>query len=100
MGDNIRVVGDQERRGCSSSWCTATPQRAEETNMLPFLVGLLLGILLGAIPINLPNGMQSSWAAPAGRFIVSLLVGHFGGLGPLRAVCARRRQEPAAASWG
>ena len=52
--------------------------------MLPFLIGLLAGILLGSIPINLPNGLQVKLGSAGGAFLVSLLVGHFGGIGPLR----------------
>ena len=52
--------------------------------MLPFLAGLLFGILLGAIPITLPNGVQVRLGSAGGAFLVSLLVGHFGGIGPLR----------------
>jgi putative transport protein len=52
--------------------------------MIPFLVGLLLGITLGTIPLNLPNGLQVKLGTAGGAFIVSLLVGHFGHIGPLR----------------
>jgi putative transport protein len=52
--------------------------------MVPFLIGLLLGILLGVIPINLPNGITIRLGAAGGAFLVSLRVGHFGGIGRLR----------------
>lgn len=84
MGDNIRVVGDKSAVQEFIRLVHGRPHKAEETNMLPFLVGLLLGILLGAIPINLPNGLQVKLGSAGGAFLVSLLVGHFGGLGPLR----------------
>ncbi len=38
----------------------------------------------GVIPINLPNGVQVRLGTAGGAFLVSLIVGHFGGLGPLR----------------
>lgn len=84
MGDNIRVVGDRRAVERFVELVHGQPHRAEETNMLPFLVGLLLGILLGSIPITLPNGLELRLGATGGAFIVSLVVGHFGGLGPLR----------------
>jgi putative transport protein len=84
MGDNIRVVGDHLAVEHFVELVHGHPRRAEETNMLPFLVGLLLGILLGSIPIQLPNGLELRLGAAGGAFIVSLVVGHFGGLGPLR----------------
>ena len=84
MGDNIRVVGEKTAVDAFVRLVHGHPRRASETNMLPFLAGLLLGILLGAIPINLPNGIEVRLGSAGGAFIVSLLVGHFGGLGPLR----------------
>lgn len=84
MGDNIRVVGDRRAVERFVELVHGHPRRAEETNMLPFLIGLLMGILLGSIPITLPNGLELRLGAAGGAFIVSLVVGHFGGLGPLR----------------
>jgi putative transport protein len=84
MGDHIRVVGDKGAVEAFTSLVHRHPQKAEETNMLPFLFGLLLGVGLGSIPINLPNGMQVKLGTAGGAFLVSLLVGHFGGIGPLR----------------
>jgi putative transport protein len=52
--------------------------------MVPFLVGLLLGIAAGLVPIRLPNGLEMRLGVAGGAFLVSLLVGHFGGIGPLR----------------
>ncbi len=84
MGDNIRVVGDKTAVQEFVRLVHGRPHKAEETNMLPFLIGLLLGILLGSIPINLSNGLEVRLGSAGGAFLVSLLVGHFGGIGPLR----------------
>jgi putative transport protein len=84
MGDNLRVVGDKAAVEEFVRLVHGHPQRADETQMLPFLIGLLLGVILGAIPINLPNGIQVKLGSAGGAFLVSLLVGHFGGIGPLR----------------
>jgi putative transport protein len=84
MGDHIRVVGDKDAVQEFVRLVHGRPHKAEETNMLPFLAGLLFGILLGAIPITLPSGVQVRLGSAGGAFLVSLLVGHFGGIGPLR----------------
>lgn len=84
MGDTIRVVGDRAAAERFVQLVHAHPQRKEETSMLPFLIGLLLGILVGSIPVNLPNGLQIHLGSAGGAFLVSLVVGHYGGLGPLR----------------
>jgi putative transport protein len=84
MGDNIRVVGDKAAVDEFVRLVHGRPHKAEETNMLPFLFGLLLGILVGSIPINLSNGLEVRLGSAGGAFLVSLLVGHFGGIGPLK----------------
>ena len=84
MGDNIRVVGDRSAVEAFVKLVHGAPRKADETNMVPFLIGLLLGILVGTIPLNFPNGMQVKLGSAGGAFLVSLLVGHFGGIGPFR----------------
>lgn len=84
MGDNIRVVGDKVAVEEFVRLVHGSARKAEETNMLPFLAGLFGGILLGSIPIDLSNGLRVSLGTAGGAFLVSLLVGHFGGIGPLR----------------
>jgi putative transport protein len=84
MGDQIRVVGDRDAVQVFVKLIHGAPKRAEETNMVPFLIGLVLGIVVGSIPINLPNGMTLKLGMAGGAFIVSLLVGHFGKIGPFR----------------
>jgi len=84
MGDNIRVVGDKSAVEEFVRLVHGRARKAEETNMLPFLIGLLLGIFVGAIPIHLPNSIQIKLGSAGGAFLVSLLVGHFGGIGALR----------------
>lgn len=84
MGDHIRVVGERAAVEIFARLVQGDSRKADETNMIPFLTGLLLGIAVGVIPINLPNGIQIRLGAAGGAFIVSLLVGHFGGVGPFR----------------
>jgi putative transport protein len=84
MGDNIRIVGDQGAVETFARLVQGSPRKADETNMLPFLIGLLLGILVGAIAVPLPNGITLKLGSAGGAFVVGLLIGHFGGIGPLR----------------
>jgi putative transport protein len=83
MGDVLRVVG--ERAAVDGfAQVIGSARRADETNMLPFLAGLLLGITVGLIPFNLSSGIEIKLGIAGGAFIVSLLAGHFGRIGPLR----------------
>ncbi len=84
MGDHIRVVGDKSAVENFTRLVQGSPHKADETNMLPFLIGLLLGILVGSIPVHLPNDITIKLGSAGGAFIVGLLIGHFGGIGPLR----------------
>lgn len=84
MGDTIRVVGDRAAVEAFVKLVTGAPRKADETNMVPFLIGLLVGAALGLIPIPLPNGMTVKLGMAGGAFIVSLLVGHFGRIGSFR----------------
>jgi len=84
MGDNIRVVGDKEAVNHFTRLVHGPRHKADETNMLPFLIGLLLGVLVGSITIPLPNGIMVKLGTAGGAFIVGLLIGHFGGIGPLK----------------
>jgi putative transport protein len=52
--------------------------------MTAFLIGLLLGILVGLVPLRLPNGLEIKLGIAGGAFLVSLMVGHFGRIGPFR----------------
>ena len=84
LGDTVRVVGVRASVEQFAALASREHRRIEETNMVPFLLGLVLGILVGEIPFPLPNGMVIRLGAAGGAFLVSLLVGHFGRIGPFR----------------
>lgn len=84
MGDHIRVVGEQVAVEDFVRLVHGSPHKVDETNMVPFLIGLLAGIALGIVPISLPSGFEIRLGSAGGAFLVSLLVGHFGRIGPFR----------------
>ena len=87
IGDHIRIVGDKSAVEAFAHLAhgdsNGAARKADETNMLPFLAGLLLGIGLGAIPINLGNGIEMRLGSAGGAFLSSLIIGHFGRIGSL-----------------
>lgn len=84
MGDTLVVVGERSAVAGFVKVVDPGKGKADETNMVPFLVGLVLGIGLGAIPVDLPGGMTLKLGSAGGAFLVSLLLGHFGKIGRLR----------------
>lgn len=84
LGDTLRVVGEEPSVVQFAKLVSGDAQRIEETNMVPFLIGLVLGIGLGLVPFHLPNGMTIKLGAAGGAFLVSLILGHFGRIGPFR----------------
>lgn len=84
IGDTMRVVGERESVEAFAKVADAGHHKPDETNMVPFLIGLVAGVAVGSIPIQLPNGMSVKLGMAGGAFVISLLVGHFGGIGPFR----------------
>ena len=84
LGDTLRVVGDSTALDEFSHLVCGDARKIDETNMVPFLIGILLGIVVGLIPIPLGGGMSIKLGAAGGALIVSLLLGHFGRIGPFR----------------
>ncbi len=84
LGDTARVVGVQASVTQFAALASREGHRVEETNMVPFLLGLVIGILVGAIPFQLPSGIVVRLGSAGGAFLVSLLLGHLGRIGPFR----------------
>jgi putative transport protein len=84
LGDSLRIVGDQAAVDQFARLASGDARKVDETNMVPFLVGLMLGVAVGLIPFRLPNGLTIKLGAAGGAFLASLLLGHFGRIGSLR----------------
>ena len=84
VADSLRVVGERLDVDAFGQFVTGDARHAQETSMLSYLVGLVLGIVLGLIPIQLASGVEIKLGIAGGAFLVSLLVGHFGRIGKLR----------------
>ncbi len=84
LGDTLRVVGDETALTEFALLVSRDARKIDETNMVPFLIGILLGIIVGLIPIPLGGGMSIKLGTAGGALMVSLLLGHFGRVGPFR----------------
>jgi putative transport protein len=84
IGDGLHVVGERLDVQEFIKKAGGDTHKAQETNMLPYLIGLVLGIGVGLVPFHLASGMEVKLGISGGAFLVSLLIGHFGRIGRLR----------------
>lgn len=84
IGDNIRVVGNDKSVEAFTELVQGSEQQPDETNLIPFLFGLWLGIMIGIIPVHLRGGMILTLGFAGGTYLVGLIVAHFGRIGPFR----------------
>ncbi len=80
-GDGIRVVGEKSAVEAFVRRAQGSPRKAMETSIVPYLGGLLAGVLVGLVPVPVGQGVTLKLGMAGGVFIVSLLIGHFGKIG-------------------
>lgn len=80
-GDVLRVVGRRADIKEFSQWIGGEEQRLDETNLLTFAAGIVIGALIGTLTIPYLN---TRVGIGAGTFVAGLLLGHLGYLGPAR----------------
>ncbi len=79
VGDRVMVVGTQESIAKVESFLGNTLKRLNEPHLFTIFVGILLGILVGSIPIHFPNmPMPAKLGLAGGPLIVAILLGRFG----------------------
>lgn len=83
-GDGIRVVGEKGAVEAFVRRAQGSPRKAMETSMVPYLIGLLGGVLIGLVPIPMGQGLTLKLGMAGGVFITSLVIGHFGKIGPFQ----------------
>jgi len=81
-GDMVRVVSLRERQQELSEFFGDSYRALSEIDVLTFGIGLVLGLLLGNIPVPLPGGTEFRLGIAGGPLIVSLILGYRGRTGP------------------
>lgn len=76
-GDGVKATADAEKKQGKPLFSV------EEFGLLPVSLGILAGIVLGAVTIPMPGGSSFSLGNTGGPLIVALILGHFGRLGRL-----------------
>jgi putative transport protein len=84
IGDWIRIVGNPEDCSAFAAFVGQNAKRIHETSILPFSIGIVLGVILAYFPISLPGGISIRLGLAGGPLFVGIVMGHFGGIGRLR----------------
>lgn len=83
-GDVLRAVGAKRDISALTALIGREERRLDETSMIPLAAGIALGAAVGHIPIPMPGGLQTQLGVGGGAFVVGLILGYLGHLGPLR----------------
>ena len=81
IGDSARIVGDREDCERFIKDAGQHEKHIQETNILNFTSGIVLGSILGFTPIELPGGITLRLGLAGGPLFVALLFSHFGRIG-------------------
>ncbi|MBN1118494.1 MAG: putative transporter [Bacteroidales bacterium] len=82
FGDTVRVVGAREKMDEIAGFLGNSIRELSHPNLIPLFLGILLGVLLGSIPLFIPGlPTPAKLGLAGGPLIVSLLLGHKGRIG-------------------
>ena len=78
-GDRLHIVGDPKAVEAIEGFFGNAVQSLNEPNLAAIFIGIILGLALGAIPVNLPGmNLPVKMGIAGGPIIVGILVGAFG----------------------
>lgn len=82
FGDTIRVVGEKNALSDVASLLGNSVKELSHPNILPLLLGILGGILIGSIPLALPGlPAPAKLGLAGGPLLIALILGHKGRIG-------------------
>lgn len=84
FGDTVRLVGDKKFLNDAASYLGNSVKDLSAPNVIPIFIGMMIGILLGSIPILIPGlPAPTKLGFAGGPLIVALFLGHKGRIGKL-----------------
>jgi putative transport protein len=83
LGDRVRVVAPRQQMDAVSRYLGDSYKALSEVDLVPFGLGVALGLLLGAVPIPLGGGASFRLGFAGGPLLVGLLLGRLGRTGPI-----------------
>lgn len=79
FGDRLTIVGEEDSVGLAANEMGNSMKRLNEPNLVPILGGIILGVLLGSMPIFIPGiPVPLKLGLAGGPLIVALLISRFG----------------------
>lgn len=79
MGDKLTVVGDAYSIGNVAEELGNSLKKLDEPNLVPIFIGILLGVILGSIPLKFPGIVKPiTLGLAGGPLIVSILQSRYG----------------------
>ena len=79
IGDSVTVVGEISAIAKAEKLLGNVLKRLNEPHIFTIFVGILLGVLLGSVPISIPSlPMPVKLGLAGGPLIVAILIGRFG----------------------
>lgn len=80
VGDSIRIIGTLENINRFTKVAGSEKRKLDDTNILILSLGMLFGVLLGEIPVQVGT-FTFKLGLAGGPLIVALLLSHFGRIG-------------------
>ncbi len=81
FGDRIRVLGPRERMNEISKYFGDSFKAISEIDIVPFALGIALGLLIGSIPIPITSEIRITLGVAGGPLIAGLVLGRLGHTG-------------------
>jgi putative transport protein len=82
FGDQLTLVGSKKNVDEFISQAGSQAHVIDETTMVPLLGGLFAGVCFGLLQFPIFGSVTLSFGLAGGAFLVAILMGHFGKLGP------------------
>jgi putative transport protein len=84
FGDMVQVVGDEAAMTKAAEVLGNSVRALGETNFIPIFVGIALGVIVGVLPISIPNmPVPVRLGIAGGPLILAILLSRIGRIGPL-----------------
>jgi putative transport protein len=83
FGDQIRIVTHRDFLDRATRVVGNSMTDYSEADFLSFSFGMILGVLLGTVPIPLPGGQRVTLGLAGGPLVVALILGRLGRTGPV-----------------